>query len=373
MIIIALTIATVIPLIVLYGIYTLDLYKTGEFRLAVICFMAGAAAYGAAALINPTPLRLGWIDYNQMVRFLAPVVEEILKALILLVLVRRPKFTYFVDGAIYGFAAGIGFAICENYEYIFGNAGAAVMVAVSRVVSTNLMHASASATVGIVLGWARFQKPAARTMLNLGGILLAILLHMGYNNLVTRLTSGWLLVYAVLVGGGAAGLIALMIRQGLKDERAWIQEKLGVTDRVERQEVAAVQNIARVDEVLKRLAGTFGPAAATKIEGLLYTQARLGILRKTADKMSDEKMRAGIQAEIEQLHREMERARRAIGSYAMVYLRYTHLEEMFSVYDILGARIREQMAQERAPGMGVFDRLKQHVVTSPQNPDESEE
>jgi RsiW-degrading membrane proteinase PrsW (M82 family) len=373
MIVIALLIATAIPILALVGIHSLDFYKTGEFRFVLICSAAGMVAYGAAALINPTPLHLGWISYNQMVRYLAPVVEEILKALILLVLVRRPKFTYFVDGAIYGFATGIGFAICENYEYIFGHVGAAMSMAVSRVISTNLMHAAACATVGIVLGWARFQKPARRTLLNAGGILLAILLHMGYNNLVTRVTSGWLLVYAVLVGGGAAGLIALMIRRGLKDERAWIQEKLGVTDRVERQEVAAVQNIARVEDVLKRLAGTFGPAAATKIEGLLYTQARLGILRKMADKMSDEKMRTGIQSEIEQLHLEMEQARRAIGSYAMVYLRYTHLEEMFSVYDILGTRIQEQMAQGRAPGMGVFDRLKQHVVTSPQNPDESEE
>jgi RsiW-degrading membrane proteinase PrsW (M82 family) len=373
MIYVALLIATVIPILALVGIYSLDLYRTGEFRFVLACAAAGMLSYGAAALINPTPLHLGWIDYNQMVRFLAPVVEESLKALILLVLVGRPKFTYFVDGAIYGFATGIGFAICENYEYIFGHAGAAMAVAIDRVISTNLMHAAACAMVGIVLGWARFQKPARRAVLSVGGILLAILLHMGYNNMVTRSTSGWLLLYAVLVGGGAAGLIALMMGRGLKQERSWIQEMLGVTDRVEPQEVAAVQNLARVDDVLKRLAATFGSAAATKIEKLLYTQAHLGILRKTAEKMSDDKMRAGIQAEIEQLHQEMEQARHAIGSYAMVYLRYTHLEEMFSVYALLEARLQDQAGEKRAPGMGVFDRLKQHVVTSSRDPGKPEE
>lgn len=373
MIIAALLVATIIPALALIGMYSLDFYKTGEFKFVLVCAGAGIAAYGAAVLINPIPLRLGWIDYNQMLRYLAPVVEEILKASILLVLVRRPKFTYFVDGAIYGFAAGIGFAIFENYEYIFGHAGVAMAVAVNRVISTNLMHAGASALVGIVLGWARFQKPVQRVVFGSAGVLAAILLHMGYNNLVTRVTSGWLLVYAVLIGGGAAGLIALIIRRGLREEKAWIKETLGVADRVERQEVAAVQNIAKVDDVLKRLAGRFGPDTAAKIEKLLYTQARLGILRKMAEMMFDAKLRAGIQEEIGQLQQEMEQARRLIGSYAMVYLRYTHLEEMFSVYSVLEARLQDGAGQARGPGMGVFDRLRQHVVTSPKESGESEE
>ncbi len=372
MIAIALFIATLIPLAVLYGIYSLDLYKTGEFKLVLISFAAGGLAYGAAAVINPTPLRLGWINYNQMVQFLAPVIEEILKALILLILVRRPKFTYFVDGAVYGFATGIGFAICENYEYIFGHPAAAISVAVTRVISTNLMHAAACSTVGIVLGWARFRKPLPRTAFSLGGILLAILLHTGFNNLVTRVTSGWILAYAVIVGGGATGLIMLMIRRGLKEEQSWIREKLGVTDRVERQEVAAVENLARVDDVLKRLAVTFGSHTADKIEKLLYTQARLGILRKTVEKMTDAGMRLGIQAEIDELSGEMEHARRTIGSFAMAYLRYTHLEEMFSIYDLLGTRLQEGAAQARPPGMGVFDRLKQQMGPAPKDPGSSE-
>ncbi len=373
MIYVALLIATAIPILALIGIHSLDFYKTGEFKFVLISAIAGMVSYGAAALINPIPLHLGWIDFNQMVRYLAPVVEEILKAIVLLALVRRPKFTYFVDGAIYGFATGIGFAIFENYEYVLGHAPAALAVAINRVISTNLMHAAACATVGIVLGWARFQKPLRRNLLGAGGLLLAILFHMGYNNLVTRLTSGWLLAYAVILGGGAAGLIAWMIRRGLREEQGWIQEKLGATDRVGPQEVAAVQNIARVDEVLKRLAATFGSGAAAKIEKLLYTQARLGILRKTAEKMSDQKMRLGIQDEIGQLQQEMEQARHAIGSYAMVYLRYTHLEEMFSVYALLETRILDQAAQPRPAGMGVFDRLKEHVVISPREPGKPDE
>jgi len=364
--VIACLIAIVIPSGVLFWIHTLDKYKTGEKWVVGISVLAGLAAYYAATQINPATMRFGWVDYDQMVRFVAPTVEEILKAVILFFLVRRAKFTYFVDGAIYGFAVGIGFAVIENFEYIFGHSDVAMAVAVNRVISTNLMHAAATAVTGIVLGWARFGKPALRLPLYLTGVLPAIALHTGYNNLVTRVTSGLLLVYAIFVGAGAAGLIILMIRRGLKEEQGWIQEKLGAADRVEQQEVAAVQNIDRMEPVFKRLTDTFGAETAKRIEQLLVIQARLGIQRKAAEKMSDEKMRLAIQAQIGELRIEMETIRKQIGSYAMVYLRYTHLEEMPSVYAALETRIKDLAARPRGPGMGVFDRLKEHVVTSPQ-------
>jgi RsiW-degrading membrane proteinase PrsW (M82 family) len=366
MIIVAFLIAIAIPMAVLTWIYFLDKYRTGEFKLVVVCFVVGVLAYFLAAQINPATTDLGWVNDNQMVRFVAPVVEELLKAAVLFILVRRAKFTYFVDGAIYGFTIGIGFAIAENFEYILGYSNVAMAVAVNRVISTNLMHAAATATTGIVLGWARFRKPSQRLILNLVAVLPAIALHMAYNNLVTRVESGWLLVYAVVVGGGAVGLTALLIRRGLKEEESWIKEKLGEPDRVEREEARAAQKIDKLDAVLKRLAETFGDGTAKQIEKLLLIQARLGILRKTVEKMSDEKMRAGIQAQIDELRIEMERERKQIGSYAMVYLRYTHLEEIFSVYAALESRIKDLAAQPHAPGMGVFDRLKEHVVTSPQ-------
>ncbi|MRR30013.1 PrsW family intramembrane metalloprotease [bacterium] len=369
---ISILIATAIPILSLWLIHSLDKFKTGEFKFVLFSAGAGLLAYQAAAWINPIPRNMGWVDYNQMVRFVAPVVEEILKALLLLFLVRRPKFNYFVDGAIYGFTTGIGFAVIENIEYILANPNMALMTAITRVISTNLMHAASCATVGIVLGWARFQKPAPRWLYSFGGIMLAIMLHMGYNNLVTRVTGLVVLIYAVIIGGGAAVLIAFMIRRGLKQEGGWIQETLGLADRVEHTEVAAVQNIGKIDKVLARLEVILGSEVAKKISELVYLQARLGIWRKQAEMMADEKMRASLVAQIEQARIDMEKIRRSIGSYGMMYLRYTHLEETVSVYGMLEARIQEQAAQPRGPGMGVFDRLK-GVVPSAKNDGKSEE
>jgi RsiW-degrading membrane proteinase PrsW (M82 family) len=318
---VALIIATVIPLIALYFIYTRDLYSTGSFRYIILSFLWGGVAFSLASAINTAVVNGGILSRLEVVQFSAPIAEEILKALILVYLVRRREFTYFVDGAIYGFAIGIGFAIFENYQYIFGNLGAALSVAIGRVISTNLIHATASSMVGISVGLARFERFTGRARLLILGLSLAMALHVGFNNLVTRVTSGLLLLYAAVIGFAGLGLIALAIRRGLADEKLWIEEKLGEADRVTAGEAAVVNRLEDVEKILEPLAVIFGQEKAEYIEKFLLMQARLGILRKTLDKLQDEKLIQGVHAEMKELQVEMDSARRSVGTYTMMYLR----------------------------------------------------
>lgn len=370
---IALLIAIAIPLLALFLIYKLDFFKTGSLIFIGIAFAAGGLAYVFAAQVNwPAAQALHpLLDPKQysttvdfLIQFIAPVIEEILKGLVLLFLIRQKNFTYFIDGAIYGFAAGVGFAIVENFEYILAGSGGGLTTAISRVISTNLMHAGATATLGIILGIARFQKPARQTIYSFGGILLAIALHMGYNNLVTRVSSGWLMVYAIIIGCGAAGFIALMIRKGLAVEKDWIGQTLGVTDRVEKGEVSAIQNIENVDKILERLDERLGAEKGEKIIKLLQVQAKLGIQRKAAQLMENETMRRGIQSEVDNLRKEMEKLRREIGSYAMVYVRATHLEEIFSWQTALTAQLEVLAKGPKPTGPSWSDRLSSKIASS---------
>ena len=348
--ILAFVIAFVIPLLSLYLIYKLDLYKTGEFRMVLTCFISGAVAFWMASLINSTTYSRGWVDRMDIIRYSAPIVEEILKGLLLWFLVRRPKFTYFVEGAIYGFAAGVGFAIFENYQYILGAGGAGFGVAISRVISTNLMHATTTSLLGIALGYARFERLPRLVLVSLAGMLAAILVHMGFNNLVTRVTSGLLLVYAAACGLAGASLIAFIIQRGLKEEKAWIEEKLGMADRVTRGEAAVVQRIEKMDEILEPLAERFGEKKAAQIERFLITQARLGILRKSLDKLSDERMKRSVDEQMNKLRLEMDVARRDVGSYAMLYLRHTFPEDSSPLWGRLESAIQERAAARPASG-----------------------
>lgn len=351
MVTISLLIATAIPLAFLYTIFKLDLYKTGAFKYVILSFLFGGLSFVAAYYANPALVRGGVLSFYDTVRFAAPVLEEIFKALILIYLVRRPNFTYFVDGAIYGFAVGMGFAIFENYQYVLTSADAGLNIAIGRVISTNLMHASASALVGIALGIGRFRRSNKQIPIIIGGLLLAMLLHIGFNNLVTRVGNGMMvLLFGAGVGLGAAGFIAYSIKRGLAEEKTWIEEKLGMADRVTSNEAAAVQRLGDIKDLLVPLVARFGEEKGRQIERFLVLQARLGILRKTLDMHQEEASKAATRQQMEELRVEMETIRRAVGSYCMMYLRSIFPEGSSPLWGRLENTIQERIAARPKEG-----------------------
>ena len=360
--IIAAFIATAIPLAVLFTIFKLDLYSTGDFRFVFFSFLWGGLAYLAAAKINVAMLDLGWVTKTQMLQLTAPPTEEFLKSLILFYMIRRSKFTYFVDAVIYGFSIGIGFAIFENYEYLLGHSDTALSVAVGRVLSTNLIHASSSATIGIGLGLVRFQRGLGKILYSLASYTVAILFHLGFNNLVTRLNSGLLLLYAAAVGFSGTMFIVAVIRRGLKEEKRWIEEKLGMIDRVTASEAAIVNRWKDAKAILEPLNLHFGDRKAAQIEKFLLAQARLGILRKTLEKIPDEKTRNSVRAEMAEVRQEMDQARKDVGTYCMIYVRDIFPENSNVLWGKLESAV--ETSRPTPAGGGMWAALEKQTQTT---------
>lgn len=379
----AYVIATIIPLVFLYVIYSLDLYGTGSFQVILLSFGWGIVAYFLALglannFVIPGLEEGGALDpiarsfvgsmeaffrsgeeydyFKTFQRWTAPPTEELLKAAILIYLVRRADFTYFVDGAIYGFAIGIGFAIFENYLFIGDSRS--VGLAISRVISTNLMHATASALIGIAVGKARFDKTFMQRLPKLlFGIGLAFVLHITFNNVVTRPQfSAFVLPAAIGMAALGVGFIVYNIRLGLAEQKAWIEEKLGAADRVTKDEKELVSNLANVHELLTPIAEQFGTEKAEQCEDFLVLQAKLGILRKTQEKHTDEKLKAQVGEEIEETTARMQAARKAVGAYVMLCLRNIFPDEGNPVWDGLGMMLQ---AIEESGGLLPGELLKQ--------------
>ncbi len=365
----ALSIATAVPLVALWLIYKRDLYSTGSFRWIIGCFLWGGAAFAAAYGVNRALLNMGLITIHALRQFYAPVIEEILKALILIYLVRQPRFTYFVDGAIYGFTVGIGFAIVENYSYVLANANTALGLAVGRVLSTNLMHATACALTGIALGLARFEGSFLRWGSLAGGWLPAISLHIGFNNLVTRVSSGLLLIYAAGVGFGGAALIWTAIRVGTRKARLWIREQLGAADRVERGEVNMLDRLDQTG-LFQPIAVQFGPEKARLVKEFLTKEARLGINREKLKKL-DPGERAALEAEMAVLREEVDNIRKKVGAQCMLFVRMTYSEYEKPLWHELATRIEARATAQPSGGPSWMDTLSERTSRAgPNQPDE---
>lgn len=357
---IAFVVAALIPLGFLLVVKSFDFYQTGSAKFIIYSGAWGILSYFFAAQINPTLIDRGIFTTDIVVRFAAPVIEEILKALVLLYLIRHPDFKYFLDGAIYGFASGIGFAIFENFQYIADYPSTALILAISRVLSTNLIHATGTALIGIALGLARFNRlKILQALYLLIGTGLAIAIHSGFNNLVS---TGTKLVFALAAGLAGAGLIVAAAIRGLKDEKRWVHEKVGLTQGVTVGEASVVQRLEDVDELLAPLAKRFGEQKAAQIEKFLFMQAQLAIQGKMLEKMQDEKMRAAIRVQIQELDQRMNQERKAVGAYCMLYLRNIFPVSDTQLWNLLQQRVSPNRGQA---GTGVWMTLDQRMKPKP--------
>lgn len=135
----------------------------------------------------------------------APLTEETLKAVAvaLIFLFRRHEFDGWVDGIVYGAAAGFGFAYVENVFYLVGTAawGEWLTLFFLRVVVFGFMHGFWTSLVGIGFGVARHSKRSSigKAALVLGMLGLAMASHFVHNAAITLAENS----------GGATILIAL--------------------------------------------------------------------------------------------------------------------------------------------------------------------
>ncbi|MFN8447896.1 MAG: PrsW family glutamic-type intramembrane protease [Anaerolineae bacterium] len=344
----AYAIALVIPAFAFYVIHALDLFKTSKTQTLVICMAWGAlGAYPLAVVVNSGLREL--VGGAAVVSLTAPLVEEILKALVLIYFMRRPSFYYFVDGAVYGFGVGIGFAMIENFAYVSGTPTLAM--AVVRVLSTSLMHAMASGVVGISLGRLRRTH---RTLLPLLGIGAAIAIHVAYNYVVNSLTGLALLLVAVTIGVGGAALIAVQIMYGLRHEKAQFTRTLGLQNDVSPGERQAIQQLggASIETILRELSKTFGEANVSLIRRLLITEANIGILQNNLSSRGvSPRLLAAWQSEIAQRQAESRELRRLLGRSVLAYLSSIFPAHDHAMWDYL----QEEFARDDPTMVHTFD------------------
>lgn len=359
----ALAVAVLIPFGYLYWVSKRDFFETRKIQLIQICFIWGLIAYLLAYIVQSNLISSGILNRDQVVRFSAPVLEEILKGAILVYLIRRADFTYFVDGAIYGFTVGIGFAIIENFEYVLSTPSAAISLALLRVLSTNLIHATASGSIGIALGLSRFERArsARRQLTLLASILIAMALHMTFNNLISN---GAPILLAILVGCGGGFLIYLTIRRGLNIMKGWIEEQMSKEKSITSREASIVNQFENVDEILEGFTTRFGNQKGALAKEILLAQAQMGIYKKTAEKHQDEKMRQAAEEQVAALREKMNDNRKKMGVYCMLFLRNIFPEDTSPLWERLETILQARMAPKGEAGTGLWTKLNERVTES---------
>ena len=163
------------------------LFMMDSFKLVPIKWILAALAGGAAAALTSlwlwSALGLDLRTGEAVSYYIAPIIEETLKASIIVVLILRGRAGFLVDAAVQGFAVGAGFALVENVTYLHAFGVAPLALWLVRGVGTAMLHGGTTAIFAILARALADRYPRRPHVAFLPGLAAAIVIHSGFNHL----------------------------------------------------------------------------------------------------------------------------------------------------------------------------------------------
>ncbi len=201
----------------LLALIVLDSYKLVTLRAVVTSILLGALSAGGSYLLNSGLQLVLEVDRVTMTRYVAPLTEEVLKAIWLVFLVRSARVGFAVDAAIHGFAIGAGFAMVENVYYLQALGESNFWTWVVRGFGTAVMHGGTTSIFGMISWVAMERSGSPRFFHFLPGFLAAVGLHSLFNHfMLPPVTSTALLLIVFPV------LVTLVFQKSEEMTRTWL-------------------------------------------------------------------------------------------------------------------------------------------------------
>lgn len=171
-------------LLFLLALVWLDSYKLTAPRL--VAGVLGAGALSAVAAYHANGALLDATQWNLPLysRTLAPVVEESLKASIVLALLLRHRIGFLIDAAIVGFAVGAGFAVAENGVYMVTQPDLGLATWIVRGLGTAIMHGAVTSLFAVLLVMRTESRERVQAQDVALALAAAVVLHAVFNQFI---------------------------------------------------------------------------------------------------------------------------------------------------------------------------------------------
>jgi len=253
----------------------IDSYKLVALRAILLSVAAGMVAAVASYGVNVV-LRPGLdLDFSRYSIYVAPVVEETLKAAFVVYLLRWNKVGFVVDAAIHGFGIGTGFAVLENLYYLNLNPDAGIWTWIVRGVGTAIMHGGVTAIVAMVGRSLHHRLDAFRLSLLLPGLVVAAVLHSLYNHFLVHPLLATALILLVV-----PTLSVAVFQHSERETTAWLGAGFDTDQELLRAVRAGQVAGTPVGKYLTTVRSRFTPEVLVDMLCLLRLRAELAIRAK---------------------------------------------------------------------------------------------
>src|SRR5947209_6549927 len=216
----------IVPVLALLAVFEwLDAFKLMSRRETL-----GLLALGAIAALLSYPISGRFLDtlpigYSAYSRFVAPWLEEALKAAVMIALFRFNRIGYKLDAVISGFAIGAGFSVVENIIYLtlYPDYGTGTWLV--RGLGTAVMHGTTLALLAAIthqLAERENRKAASEFNFHLGWFVPGYLVAVGLHTLFNQFPGDPLLA---MLGAAAFAPLALIaiLNFGTHEAERWLK------------------------------------------------------------------------------------------------------------------------------------------------------
>ncbi len=262
-------------LLFLAGLMLMDSYKLVARRAVLTAIGVGVLAALAAYVANVALLDRAHVPTSLLRHWVAPVVEETLKALYVIAIIRLHRVGFMVDAGILGFAVGAGFALVENLYYAHALQHSGPVLWLVRGLGTAVMHGCTTAIFGILSKDLTDRHSSGAVRWFAPGLAAAVLVHAAFNHLtVSPLVSVAIMLVTLPL------LLLAVFERSEKATRDWLGH--GMDAEVELLELIHSGEITdtRIGRYLESLKSRFPGPVVGDMLCLLQIQLELGLRAK---------------------------------------------------------------------------------------------
>ncbi|TFH01495.1 MAG: PrsW family intramembrane metalloprotease, partial [Calditrichales bacterium] len=137
-------------LIFLFTLMMFDSFKLIRLKTVLRTIVGGGIVALVCFALNRWLISYYQIEFVTYSRYMAPVIEELIKAALIIVLIRSSNIGFMVDAAILGFAVGAGFAIIENIYHLQARTDLNLFIWILRGLGTAVMHGATTAIFAVI-------------------------------------------------------------------------------------------------------------------------------------------------------------------------------------------------------------------------------
>ena len=309
-------VALIPVLVFLAGFIWLDAFKLMSLKEILVLLVIGGICALASWPVSGRLLDTLPIGFSFYSRYVAPWIEEAIKAVAIIILFRMNRVGYKIDAVITGFAIGAGFSVIENMIYLFRFPDYGTGTWLVRGLGTAIMHGTTLAIVGATaheFAERETREAAGEFDFNLlwfvPGYLVAVGLHMLFNHFPER-------PLLAMIGAALFAPVALTLifHFGTSEAQGWLDTEYAA-HRVQLEMLRSgkwpdTPNKEKIAELAKRA----GPGGKDRISrywevlaGLIVEAEETMIEKSAGEVVMDEKQVLAAFTELERLEADLGR------------------------------------------------------------------